>query len=253
MFAGIGNNILNSSFILSTSDFHFFSDDSSNVYASFKLIERNQDLMWYALFGLTVSFFLLAFSRFGSSNFVQIFLKVFKNNSSINKIIQDEYDLRSAGSFILLLNFVVTSTTLLYLGYVYLYLNDTYEVFYFLPILPAYFILWPLIWYSLIGFFTKESAMFLENKRNLIVLSQLMGVLFSLLLLLWTFNIKWGHYFILVFISIVGFFWLYKIFRGFLFSFSHKISWYYIILYFCTLEILPIIAFYLYLRGDFTN
>ncbi|MES2588486.1 MAG: DUF4271 domain-containing protein [Bacteroidota bacterium] len=219
--------------------------DNSKIEIPLKLIERNQSIMWIALFGLSVSFLLIAFSRFGSSNFVVVFSRILYKNNQINKIIQDEFSLTSLGSIFLLLNYLVSTSTLLYISnFSFLYIKDV-NVFVFLPLLPVYFLLWPLICYNFIGFLTNEKETFSENKKNVIILSQVMGLLFSMLLLLWTFNLKWSLYFIYSFVFFIAFFWFYKILRGIIFSFQHKVSWYYIILYFCTLEILPILIFYI--------
>ena len=238
-------NFLNDfSFRLSADGFHFFSGNEFHDIP-LTLIERNQSVLWIALFGLSLSFILIAFSRFGSSNFVVVFSKILYKNNNINKIIQDEYSLFSMGSIFLLINYLISTSTLLYLAnFSFLYVKDI-NIFIFLPLLPIYFLLWPLICYNFVGFLTGERETFGENKKNVIVLSQLMGILFSLLLLLWTFNLKWSIYFIYTFIILISFFWIYKIFRGIIFSFQHNVSWYYIILYFCTLEILPIFIFYM--------
>ncbi len=245
-FNSVVRNFLDDfSFRLFTDGFHFF--DARNKFSDIPLIlvERNQSVLWIALFGLSISFILIAFSRFGSSNFVVVFSKILYKNNNINKIIQDEYSLFSMGSIFLLLNYLISTSTLLYLAnFSFSYVKEI-NIFIFLPLLPIYFLLWPLICYNIVGFLTGEKETFGENKKNVIVLSQLVGILFSLLLLLWTFNLKWSIYFIYAFIILMSFFWIYKIFRGIIFSFQHNVSWYYIILYFCTLEILPIFIFYM--------
>ncbi len=231
---------------LSVSEFNFFGNNSSSNIP-LELSSRNNEVMWIALSGLIVSVILLALSRFGSSNYIGIFSRILLKNNSINKVVQEEFTLSSPGSILLIFNYIISSTTLLYLAYLHYFIHDDLKLFYFLPIIPIYFFLWPLLCFNFLSFITNEKAAFSENKKNVIVLSQIMGVLFSIILLLWAFNLKWSIYFIYSFIFLICFFWLYKFLRGIIFSFQHNISWYYIILYFCTLEILPIISIYLYL------
>ncbi|MFN5416602.1 MAG: DUF4271 domain-containing protein, partial [Flavobacteriia bacterium] len=97
---------------------------------------------------------------------------------------------------------------------------------------------------NFIGFISKEGEDLKENKYNTLIFAQILGVIFSLLLLIWTFNMKWSEVFVLIFAGTAGIFWLFRIIRGFLFSIQKGIAWYYLFLYFCTLEILPLILIY---------
>lgn len=230
--------------LFSNQAFFEFIDSSSNSEIPLHLSLRNHDTLWFSLIGVSISFVLLAISRIGSSNVVAIFSKALYKNKNIEKIVKEDYSLNSFRSIILVLNFIITCSILLYLSYLHFNVNNNFTLMYFLPIVPVYFFLWPLLCYSLIGFLTKEKKIVVENKHNVILISQIIGLLFSILLLLWAFNIKWSEYFILAFIIIMVSFWIYKIFRGIIFSFQHGVAWYYIILYFCTLEILPLVLIY---------
>lgn len=229
--------------IASTDDFHFFNGKEVNELP-FSLHPRNQSIMWFAMIGLSVSFILLAMSKLASTNIVFIFSKILYKNGNVEKIVREEFGLGSFSSIILLLNFIVTSTVLLYLTYLHFNTGNRFELFYFLPLAPLYFFIWPLTWFNVVGYLTKEGAILKANKQNTILFSQMIGVIFSLLLLIWAFNIKWSEYFIYSFLAIIALFWLYKILRGIIFSLENNVAWYYIILYFCTLEILPLVLIY---------
>jgi hypothetical protein len=226
-------------------EFEFFQTNSSKLTIPFELAFRNQNIMWVALIGLLLSVAVLAFSRFGSSNYILVFSKVLLKNNSINKIIQDEYSLSSLGSVLLIFNYFISFSTLIYLSFSRFIDINNFEII-IISSIPIYLFLWPLFCFNLLGFLTNEHSVFSENKKNTIVISQVLGVIFSLILLLWTFNLKWSSYFISAFLISFVLFWLYKFFRGIIFSIQHNISWYYIILYFCTLELIPVLIFYLY-------
>lgn len=206
--------------------------------------ERNKSTMWFALLGLTVSFLLIAMSNYGTNKLVMIFARVLYKNNSVEKIVQEEYSLTSFSSVLLLLNFVVTSTVLLYLSYLHNYARDNYELFYLFPVLPLYFFLWPLIWFNLVGGLTGEGKLLSENKKNAVLFAQIIGLLFSFLLLVWTFNLQWSTYFIVAFVFTIVVFWIFKFLRGIVFSRQHQISWAYILLYAITLELLPLLISY---------
>ena len=211
----------------------FFSNNNQAIEIPLKLTERNLNVLWIAMTGLAISFILLALSKQGTSKIVVIFSKIIFKNSSILKTINEEYSLSNFSSFLLIVNFILTTSLLTYLTFLH-----------FLTFFPVYFFLWPLIWYNVIGLITNEQKIFKENKMNIIVLSQITGFFFSFLLLIWTFNLKWSNLLVYAFAGILVLFWIYKLFRGIIFSFQHQISWYYIFLYFCTLEILPLLLIF---------
>jgi len=221
----------------------FFSDQNDSIDVNFRLIERNQSTLWIAMIGLGISFALLALSKIGTNSLLSIFYKIIFKNNSILKIINEEYALTNFSSFILFLNFILTTSLLTYLSFLHFQIDINNKLIYFLPLFPIYIFLWPLLWFYLIGIVSKESKVFNENKKNAIVLSQITGFIFSFLLLIWTFNLRFSNLFMTVFLLIILLLWLFKIFRGIIFSFQHGVAWYYIILYFCTLEILPLILF----------
>lgn len=205
---------------------------------------NNQSTLWFAMIGLAVSFVLLATSKMASSNLVFIFSRVLYKNATVLKVVKEEYNLNSLTSVILTLNFIITSSILLYLSYINYFGVSNFELIYFLPIIPVIYVFWPMFCLNFIGFISKEGESLKENKFNTLIFAQILGVIFSLLLLIWTFNMKWSNIFVLIFAGITGIFWLYRIFRGFFFSIQKGIAWYYLFLYFCTLEILPLILIY---------
>ena len=66
------------------------------------------------------------------------------------------------------------------------------------------------------------------------------GILYLLLSLLWLLNMKFKTVFVLVFLAILAISSLIRILKGLLFAFWGGFSWYYIFLYLCTFEILPV-------------
>lgn len=222
----------------------FFGRGDSLMEVPMKLIERNQSTLWIAMIGLAFSFILLALSKIGTSRLTYIFSKIILKNNSILKTINEEYSLTNFSSFILVLNFILTTSILTYLTFLHVNIHLDSQNLLLLPIFPTYIFLWPLIWFFIVGFITKEPKVFNENKKNAVILSQIMGFVFSFILLIWTFNLKWSKYFMLFFLIVVFIVWVFKVLRGIIFSFQHHVAWYYIILYFCTLEILPLLIVY---------
>ena len=215
-----------------------------DLHVPYALELRNQNTLWFAMIGLSISFVLLSFSKLASSGIVVVYSRILLKNSSVEKIVREEFSLTSFSSLILILNFIITTTVLMYLTYLHFNTTHSFELFYIFSCIPLYFFLWPMLCLNVVGFLTKENALFKADKLNNVLISQIIGILFSLLLLIWAFNIKWSVYFIYTFIFIMVAFWIFKVLRGILFSLEKGVAWYYIFLYFCTLEILPLVLFY---------
>jgi len=196
---------------------------------------------------LAFSFFIIAFARLSSKQMVFGMIKAIYKNKQIDKIIQDEYPLNNASSFFLVLNYVISASALLFLCIPTANNLGPKIIFLLLPI-PILMVFLP--WFSLflVGFVTGEKNSVTESKINTFIFAHFAGIIYSLMLLIWAFNIQWTNIFIQIFIWFTFALWGYRFFRGFIFAFNKGITWYYIILYFCTLEILPFVLIYFALQ-----
>lgn len=221
----------------------FFSSDLSSE-TNFELLARNEQLVWISTSFLLISFLFIAFARSNSNQFVLILAKVIYKNKNLEKIIQEEYALRTLASVLLTFNFVFVFTANLNLLLQHHGVVFTWVELYWILIPPVFYLVWTWFSAAMIGWFTGESNLLKPIKQNGLILLQALGVILSLLLLLWTFNTKWSFYFEWIFVGLVSFFVFYRLWRGIIVSFQRGIAWYYIILYFCTLEILPYLLLY---------
>ncbi|TNE55484.1 MAG: DUF4271 domain-containing protein [Bacteroidetes bacterium] len=222
---------------------------ASEVRVPDELSQRASSTWWIAIGGLTISFVLIAMSDMGPNRILRVFSRVLVKNASVERIVDEEYNLKSMSSLLLLLNFVISASTLIYLSQFAIFGSErnTVDLYYFLPLIPLYIFVWPLFWLVFVGWVSGEGKQLSENRKNVILLSQIFGILFTLLVLIWTFNPQWTHYFFLSFVLLMAFMWLFRVWRGVLFSFQHRIPWYYIVLYLMTLEILPLCCVYIFL------
>lgn len=208
---------------------------------------RGANVAFVALLMLAFSFFIIAFARLSSKQMVVGMIKAIYKNKQIDKIIQDEYPLNNASSFFLVLNYIISASALLFLCIPAANNLDPKIIFFLLPI-PILIVFLP--WFSLflVGFVSGEKNSVTESKINTFIFAHFAGIIYSLMLLVWAFNIQWTNIFIEIFIWFTFAIWVYRFFRGFLFALNKGISWYYIILYFCTLEILPFVLIYFALQ-----
>lgn len=195
-------------------------------------------------YGVFASFLIIALAKFYKPSIFHILLKVGVKNNALNQIIRESYGSFRFPDFLLLINFWWTST----MGSVLFY--DIAEIPFEIPFI------WHLIWPVLlqlflfiplgaISFISGNQSIIKENIYNIFLLPQLFGILFLPIIIIGHLNgelmIPMGW----VFACLVSFLFFYINLRGFLFAIQQGISLYYIILYICTLEILPLtVLFY---------
>lgn len=215
------------------------------------LTPRSESLTWISTALLAASFLLIALSRLSASHFVLSISKAVYKNKNVERTLQDEFPIASISSFLLVLNYLISCSALIYLSYLYSFNFQKPEIslLYYLPIFPGILLFWPWIALSFVGLLTGEGKNILESKLNTWLFAEFSGLFYSLILLVWTFNLQWSEYFVWAFLVFSIAMWLYRFLRGFLFAISKGMRWYYIILYFCTLEILPLAMIYWILTG----
>lgn len=167
-------------------------------------------------------------------------------NKRISKIVQISYPLNTFSSLLLLLNYIISMSALLFLTLQTFQPISNHDILY-MGIISALLVLVPWISMFAVGFLTGDKESLAENKINTIVFSHASGLVYSILLLIWTFNTQWSNIFVNIFLGIALLFAFYRLLRGFISASKKGVRWYYIILYLCTLEILPFVLLYQFL------
>ena len=174
--------------------------------------------------------------------FMNIAQAMYKNNR-VSKIVQINYPLNTVSSLMLLLNYMISMSALFFLTLQTFQPISNQDIIY-MAFVSALLVIIPWMSIFLVGFLTGDKEVMVENKINTIVFAHASGLIYSIILLIWTFNTQWSSIFVYIFLSIVLLFALYRLLRGFLSAFKKGVRWYYIILYLCTLEILPFLLLY---------
>lgn len=196
---------------------------------------------------LAASFFVIALARISSRQMMYGMFRAVYKNKQLDKIVQEEYPLNNLSSFFLLINYVISATAMIFLclparSEINPWLVPALMTIPFLTIFLPWFAL------TFTGLITGEKSMVWESKVNTVLFAHFAGLVYSLILLIWAFNMQWSSIFVRVFIAVSAAIWFYRFLRGFIFAFGKGAPWYYIILYFCTLEILPFVLCYLVLN-----
>ncbi len=198
-------------------------------------------------YGLFASFVFIAVAKlFKSDIFEMLFYSNFKVKN-INVFLKENYALNRPESFLLIINFFVSSTLILYilLDFPETGMNLKFLFSVFFPIGLFFFSVLVILVTSLLfgEYKTIQQLMFFR-----ILGVQLLGIIFMILGLTWLLSNQSFESFLLAVVIVTILEFLVRVLKGGTSVLQKNIPWYYIILYFCTLEILPLIILFYYIK-----
>lgn len=142
--------------------------------------------------------------------------------------------------WLMIFNYFLISSTLIYMILCVYDLQD-YYLLSLSPIVYYFFIHFTLF---LSGIISGESNRLIENHHLVILNHKLLSLLLLPILIVWTLDVNNSMLFIKIIIVIFLLLFIFRIIKGFGLAFKNNVPWYYIILYFCTLEIWPFVVLY---------
>jgi len=213
----------------------------------FSLIQVGEFVLRKPIFGypeliaLFLGFLFIGIARMANEKTIQNVWGIFLNFKTEIKF-TDSVKIDSFGSFSLILNFIVSSSLLVFLSTENL-INTPINHYLFSILFTFFFLLIYLIGFYLVGFITgsmKQLTLGIIYNQNFIHIA---GIICLLISIPWLLNPN--RDFILFPFSLISLGLLYSIrlVKIFMASFRENIPLYYIILYLCTLEIYPIYMF----------
>lgn len=173
-----------------------------------------------------------------------ITLKTFFVNNRIVKIHSDEYNYDFYSTSLLFLNYCLAGGFISYrlVEFYFGKINNT-ELLFFVSA-PALLFIWNRLMLQFMAYLSGSKAVVYETVLNTVYFNYLLGFIYVIILFFLLFYTDLTAEFLLAFLIATTSFYLFRIFRSFVFSFKKKIPLYYLILYFCTLEIVPILIIY---------
>ena len=215
----------------------------------FPLVQTGELILRKSVFNLPelivlfTGFLCIGVARLSSSNIIQI---TFGNFIDFKTEIAftDSIKTNPFGSFLLLVNFLV-SFTLLFLLSAKVYLNRELDQIFFAAGLTCVVALIFLTSSILIAFVTGDSSSMRFGQFLNVNFIHTIGFISFILSILWIFNPGSGSIFLYISIISLGIAYLVRLLKILSVVLREKIPIYYLILYLCTLEILPI---YLYVN-----
>ena len=220
----------------------------SDVPVQLEQIESNS--LWFVGIILFFGILLIAITRLLEANFLKgVVLSFF--SVSPDRLQKNQVKLDSIPSMFLLINYCIC----LYACFV-LFINAiiTIEIGALLmwsAICVGAMIVYQFVGLGLTAWVTGEVSFIKGHVLQTVAGFQFAGIVFLLLGVFWalypSFRIELFYSFAIVLIVLL----MIRFIRGIVTSLMLRIPWYYIILYFCTLEILPLLVTYYYVAQNF--
>jgi Domain of unknown function (DUF4271) len=208
-------------------------------WETMELSERVGNFGTFQLFFLLISLILIVLAKATNTQSYSVVFKLFFISRKAEARIKDSWSLLGSPAWFLALNFIITFAHSLYLFYSENQGESLFAVLLSLAIAFGFFIL-AFVAMALIAFLTGERIIYQTPMQTTWVLPQFVGIVFFLLNLIWVLNPEYSEYLKIGFLVFFFLLSIKRFVRSSLFLLKHKVEWYYILLYLCTLEILPL-------------
>lgn len=205
----------------------------------FELLERQTHLTSILLLIILFCSALVGAGRINNSNFFISISSGFFKFKTRDKSYFESTRMSQGANIALYLNFI-TSLSLCFFLMLFKESNFSFSAILGV-ILVGFLMALQQIGFRVLSVFTGQTII---SENGSLITKQIWffsGILYLLLSLVWLLNLKYKSLFIIVFICILAVTYLLRLLKGLLFAFWIGYSWYYIFLYLCTFEILPVI------------
>ncbi len=198
--------------------------------------------------GLFVAFVVISIAKLLKSDiFTSLILSNVKT-VSLYAYIRESHPLNKGGSLLLVLNYLISFGLVLYIISGFSNLDLTTEIAIVL-VVPFALLAWSLCSMMVVGLITGERRVFSEPFAMKLVGVQFLGLFYFVVALVLSLHPFGSQFFISIVIWAFIVETIVRLLKSIRVVYSKGVPWYYIILYFCTLEILPLfVAYYLLLR-----
>lgn len=208
-----------------------------------ELLVRSHPITMIIGVGMFLSFAIVSVAKLVKSDIYSVLMISFVKNKGLYNYIRESFSIQKVGSILLIINYLISFGLLLILIFdLDVYNNNNHLLFVLL--VPISFLAVHFLNLYIVGWVTGETEVIKSPMIMKINGIQLLGLACSILVFLWTLNFI--GYRLLLEITIWVFFieTVVRISRSLVYVLSQGVSWYYIIVYLCTLEILPLFIIY---------
>ncbi len=201
---------------------------------------------------LSLSFFLISLSRSNNSNAIQSVAEVFfRDSSSVEVYLNENMKIGSLSSLALMINYFISFSlcNFIFFHRILLVRDDLSMFLSFLIPLILFGI--ETLGLYLAGILSGEMKRLHVPVLNALTVAQFTGLLFSIIALFWIMNPNTDKLFLSLFLGMISLKTVARVLKNSINVLSSGVRWYYLILYFCTLEILPLFVGAYYVVRNF--
>jgi hypothetical protein len=198
-----------------------------------------------------VGFVLLAFARLSRQNLYRSLFVAWTKTNGLRSYLKEALPLEKRGSVLLLVNYVISGSLMLYLRLSQEEMDETSRIVFSCAI-PLVLLLLTPIGLLFTGFISGEYSKLRSLFSMKLIGAEILGLVCFVASLIWMLNLDFVPYIWMVVVAMVVIEFISRLVKGVQFVSSEGVSWYYIILYLCTLEILPLFVAYLLVMKNFT-
>jgi hypothetical protein len=230
---------------------HFFNGRISSVPMELDLRVQSFTLILTGI--LATSLLLVILARIRNSKAIPAVLSAFLKNMSINQHFKENMRMESLSSIFLILNYFVCFSVCLFLFFSRTLSLDLVFAIGLSILIPMGLFVLDTMGIILVGAITGESKKLHSSLIITLSLNQFFGLFLSLVSILWIMNPEFNAIYVVVFGILLVLHYLMRVLKNTIAILINGVPWYYLILYFCTLEILPLYSAYYYVAMNFTR
>jgi hypothetical protein len=200
---------------------------------------------------LLISFLLISLSRLYNTKSLKTVIAIFFKNTSIDQELKENMNLGSLSSVFLIFNYFISFSLCCFLYLNRFMLLDNFSATIIALIIPFGLFLIETVGLILLAWFTGEQKQLFSIHVITLTGNQFIGISFAMLSLLWIMNPEFNKLFLSIFLGLFLMRYFVRLLKNSYIVLLNGVSWYYLILYFCTLEILPLFIIYYYVIKNF--
>lgn len=204
-----------------------------------ELMLREHPITLIVGLGMFLSFFLIALAKLVKSDIYLVLLVSFVKNKGLYNYLRESFPVQKTGSMLLLINYCISFSLLLLLVFNANFFNFQGNIW-LVGLIPIIVLFYNVVTLYVLGLISGESSILKTPILMKINGAQLLGLGCSILVFLWSLHFIDEQIFITSIISLFVFENTIRLIRSFVYVLAQGVSWYYIIMYLCTLEILPL-------------
>ena len=225
-----------------TYSFSFFesSERTSLLLPSF-LEPRTASYTALLLAIFSLSFLLISFARKSNSRSLTTVIQVFFREASTAEVqLKENMRIDSFSSVLLIVNYFVSFSLCNFIFFQRILLIDDFSSMLLAVSIPFMLIIVETISVLVVGLLTGVWNQISFTLLHTFNIAQFSGLLFSVIALFWTMNQNADKLFLSLYLMVISLKVLSRLLKNSIAVLAKGFNWYYLLLYLCTLEILPI-------------